>query len=51
MAVYGAGKIFAKGEQPSSTPMRANSTAIGLYESIGFKLRTRMNVAVIERQA
>jgi hypothetical protein len=25
--------------------------AISLYESIGFRLRTRMNVAAIERQA
>jgi predicted GNAT family acetyltransferase len=50
MTLYVAGKIFAKGEQPFLHTYAANAVAIGLYESIGFKLRTRMNVAVIERQ-
>ena len=51
MTLYAAGKIFAKGEQPFLHTYAANSVAIGLYESIGFRLRTRMNVAAIERQA
>ena len=50
MTLYAAGKIFAKGEQPFLHTYATNSTAIGLYESIGFRLRTRMNVAMIERQ-
>jgi predicted GNAT family acetyltransferase len=50
MTLYAAGKIFATGEQPFLHTYAANSTAIGLYESIGFRLRTRMNVAMIERQ-
>jgi ribosomal protein S18 acetylase RimI-like enzyme len=50
MTLYVAGKIFAKGEQPFLHTYATNSLAIGLYESIGFKLRTRMNVAVIERR-
>lgn len=51
MTLYVAGKILAKGEQPFLHTYATNGVAIGLYESIGFKLRTRMNVAVIERQA
>jgi predicted GNAT family acetyltransferase len=51
MTLYVAGKIFAKGEQPFLHTYATNSTAIGLYESIGFRLRTRMNVAMIERLA
>lgn len=51
MTLYAAGKIFAKGEQPFLHTYATNTLAIRLYESIGFKLRTRMNVAVIERQA
>ena len=51
MTLYVAGKIFAKGEQPFLHTYATNSTAIGLYESIGFRLRTRMNVAVVERLA
>ncbi len=51
MTLYVAGKIFAKSEQPFLHTYATNSIAIRLYESIGFKLRTRMNVAAIERQA
>jgi predicted GNAT family acetyltransferase len=51
MTLYAAGKIFAKGEQPFLHTYASNSVAIGLYESIDFRLRTPMNVAVIERQA
>jgi predicted GNAT family acetyltransferase len=50
MTLYVAGKIFAKGEQPFLHTYATNAVAIRLYESLGFKLRTRMNVAVIERQ-
>ena len=50
MTLYAAGKISAKGEQPFLHTYATNGAAIKLYESIGFKLRTRMNVAVIERQ-
>jgi ribosomal protein S18 acetylase RimI-like enzyme len=51
LSLHVAGKIFAKGDQPFLHAYAANTTAISLYESIGFKLRTRMNVAVIERPA
>ncbi|HEY6631890.1 MAG TPA: GNAT family N-acetyltransferase [Rhizobiaceae bacterium] len=51
LTLYVAGKIFAAGEQPFLHAFATNRTAIGLYESIGFRLRTRMHVAAIERQA
>lgn len=51
MTLYVAGKIFAKGEQAFLHTYAANAVAISLYEALGFKLRTRMHVAVIERQA
>ena len=51
MTLYAAGKISARGEQPFLHTYATNAVAIGLYESIGFRLRTRMNVAAIERQA
>jgi predicted GNAT family acetyltransferase len=51
MTLYAAGKIFARDEQPFLHTFATNAVAIGLYQSIGFKLRTRMHVAVIERQA
>jgi predicted GNAT family acetyltransferase len=50
LTLYVAGKISAKGEQPFLHTYAANAAAIALYEKIGFRLRTRMNVAVIERQ-
>jgi len=51
MTLYAAGKISARGEQPFLHTYATNAVAISLYESIGFRLRTRMNVAAIERQA
>jgi ribosomal protein S18 acetylase RimI-like enzyme len=51
LSLFVAGKIVAKGEQPFLHAYAANDIAIDLYESIGFKLRTRMNFAMIERQA
>ena len=51
MTLFAAGKICARGEQPFLHTYAANETAIGLYGKLGFRLRTPMNVAVIERQA
>lgn len=50
LTLYVAGKISAKGEQPFLHTYATNAAAIALYEKIGFRLRTRMNVAAIERQ-
>ena len=51
MTLFAVGKICARGEQPFLHTYAANETAIGLYGKLGFRLRTPMNVAVIERQA
>jgi predicted GNAT family acetyltransferase len=47
LSLYVADKIFARGDQPYLHAYATNKSAIALYESIGFKLRSAMNVAVI----
>lgn len=49
MTRHVAGVISARGEAPFLHTYAGNATAIGLYESLGFRVRTRMNVAMIER--
>lgn len=51
LTLYVAGNIRAAGELPFLHTYAGNAVAIGLYEKIGFTLRTRMNVAVAERLA
>jgi len=51
LTLFVAGKIFARGEQAFLHTFATNAVAIGLYEKIGFRLRTRMHVAAIERRA
>jgi len=41
--------IAARGEQPILHAWKTNYAAIALYESLGFELRTEVNVAVLER--
>ena len=41
--------IAARGEQPFLHAWKTNRAAIALYESLGFELRTEVNVAVLER--
>jgi predicted GNAT family acetyltransferase len=41
--------IAARGEQPFLHAWKTNLPAIGLYESLGFEIRTDVNVAVLER--
>lgn len=41
-------EIFARGERPYLHAFAANTGAIALYESLGFKLRSRMHVAVLQ---
>jgi predicted GNAT family acetyltransferase len=48
LSLFVAGEIFARGEQPYLHAYATNARAIALYESIGFMLRTRMNVAMIQ---
>ena len=51
LSLFVAGRIFDRGEQPYLHAFEANKAAIDLYESLGFKLRCRVNVAVIQRRA
>jgi predicted GNAT family acetyltransferase len=43
-----AGEIFARGDQPYLHAFATNTGAIALYESLGFRLRSRMHVAAIQ---
>ncbi len=49
-AVVAAG-IEARGERPFLHAWKTNSPAIALYRSLGFELRTDVNVAMLERPA
>ncbi|WP_246677358.1 MULTISPECIES: GNAT family N-acetyltransferase [unclassified Mesorhizobium] len=44
-----AGRIAARGEVAYLHAYDSNAAAIGLYESIGFRLRNRMNMAMLQR--
>jgi predicted GNAT family acetyltransferase len=44
-----AASIESRGEQPFLHAWKTNSAAISLYETLGFEVRTEVNVAVIER--
>lgn len=50
MTLYAAGRIAARGETPFLHTYASNAAAIGLYEKIGFKLRSHMSVAVVTGQ-
>lgn len=49
LSLFVANRIAARGEVPYLHAYASNTTAIGLYESIGFRLRSMMNVAVVQR--
>lgn len=49
LSVYGIARILERGDRPYLHAYATNAKAIGLYESIGFKLRTDMHVAVAAR--
>jgi ribosomal protein S18 acetylase RimI-like enzyme len=49
VSVVVANRIMERGEQPYLHAFAANTAAIALYESIGFRLRRMMNVAMIRR--
>lgn len=50
LSVFVANRIFARGEIPYLHAYVTNTGAIKLYESIGFKPRSAINVAVVQRQ-
>ena len=49
LSLFVANRIFARGEIPYLHAYATNTAAIGLYESIGFRLRSMMNMAVVQR--
>lgn len=49
LSMYVAGRIIARGETPFLHAYATNAAAIALYKSIGFGLRSAMNVAVLQR--
>jgi predicted GNAT family acetyltransferase len=49
LSVFVANQIVARGEVPYLHAYATNAAAISLYESIGFKLRSTMHVAVVQR--
>jgi predicted GNAT family acetyltransferase len=46
-----AARIEARGEQPFLHAWKTNYAAISLYETLGFQIRTEVNVAVLQRAA
>ncbi|MER8518299.1 GNAT family N-acetyltransferase [Mesorhizobium sp. M0644] len=49
LSLFVANRIVARGEVPYLHAYASNAAAITLYESIGFRLRSTMNVAVVQR--
>ncbi|WFP63692.1 GNAT family N-acetyltransferase [Mesorhizobium sp. WSM4904] len=49
LSLFVANRIMARGEVPYLHAYDSNAPAIGLYESIGFRLRTTLNMAVVHR--
>jgi predicted GNAT family acetyltransferase len=49
LSLFVAGRIEARGEVPYLHAYDSNTAAIGLYESIGFRVRSKMNMAVVQR--
>jgi ribosomal protein S18 acetylase RimI-like enzyme len=49
LSLFVAGRIIERGEQPYLHAYATNAAAIALYESIGFALRSMMDVAVVRR--
>ncbi|MEI9406505.1 GNAT family N-acetyltransferase [Mesorhizobium argentiipisi] len=49
LSVFVAGRIAARGEVPYLHAYDSNAAAISLYESIGFRLRSRMNMVMVQR--
>ncbi|MDG4884346.1 GNAT family N-acetyltransferase [Mesorhizobium sp. WSM4884] len=49
LSLFVASRIMARGEVPYLHAYDSNALAVGLYESIGFRLRTTVNMAVVRR--
>jgi ribosomal protein S18 acetylase RimI-like enzyme len=51
LSIFVTHRILERGETPYLHAYATNEAAIRLYESIGFELRTMMNVAMVRREA
>lgn len=51
LSVFMTHRVLERGETPFLHAFASNSTAISLYESIGFELRTMMNVAMVRAES
>ncbi|MCB1503295.1 MAG: GNAT family N-acetyltransferase [Bauldia sp.] len=51
LSVFMASRFLDAGDTPYLHAYATNAAAIGLYESIGFEIRTTLNVAVVARAA
>jgi ribosomal protein S18 acetylase RimI-like enzyme len=49
VSIFMAHRVLDRGETPYLHAFASNKAATGLYESIGFELRTMVNVAVLKR--
>ncbi|AZO20763.1 GNAT family N-acetyltransferase [Mesorhizobium sp. M1E.F.Ca.ET.045.02.1.1] len=49
LSLFVANRIMARREVPYLHAYASNVAAVGLYQSIGFRLRTTLNMAVIQR--
>ncbi|TIU67745.1 MAG: GNAT family N-acetyltransferase, partial [Mesorhizobium sp.] len=49
LSLFVANRIMTRGEIPYLHAYASNVAATGLYESIGFRLRSMMNMAVVQR--
>ena len=49
LSVFLANQIMARGEVPYLHAYATNAAAISLYESVGFRLRSEMHVAFVQR--
>ena len=51
LSVFMAHRVLGRGETPCLHAFTTNTAAIKLYESIGFELRSMINVAIIRAEA
>lgn len=49
LSLFVAGRVAARGELPYLHAYESNAAAVRLYETIGFRLRSTMNMAVVQR--
>ncbi len=50
LSVFMTHRVLERGETPYLHAYTTNAAAIGLYESIGFEVRTELNVAMVKAE-